>query len=140
MYEWVMAGHVVSVIAWMAGLLYLPRLMVYHTQCPPGSDRSETFKLMEQRLLRAIMTPAMLASWLFGLWLAVMIEPWTSGWFHIKLLCVLALTAFHVLCGRWVRDFKVDSRDRSQRFYRFANEIPTLLMIVIVVMAIVKPF
>lgn len=139
MYEWVLAAHVISIIAWMAGLLYLPRLMVYHVASEVGSVQSETFKTMERRLLRAIMTPAMVASWIFGLWLMVLLEAWRDGWFMVKFLAVLGLTGFHMACARWVRELSQDGRERNQRFYRFMNEVPTIAMIVIVVMAIVKP-
>ncbi len=140
MYEWVKALHVISVIAWMAGLLYLPRLMVYHAVSAPGSEQSETFKVMERRLLKAIMTPAMLSSWLFGLWTMWEIQAWQQGWFHVKLLLVVVMSAFHGFCAVWVREFAADSRRRKQRFFRFMNEIPTLLMVVIVIMVVVKPF
>ncbi len=140
MYEWVKAAHVISVIAWMAALLYLPRLMVYHSVSEPGSVQSETFKVMERRLLKAIMTPAMIASWVFGLWLMVLIEAWLDGWFHLKLLMVIVMTAFYVFCAVWVKEFSRDERKRKQRFFRFVNEIPAVLMVVIVVAVIVKPF
>jgi protoporphyrinogen IX oxidase len=139
MYQWVLAAHIVSVIAWMAGLLYLPRLFVYHTASDIGSIQSETFKHMERRLLRAIMVPAMIASWAFGLWLTMLIGAWDQGWFHAKLALVVALTVFHFMCGRWVKEFDRDQRLRSQRFYRFFNELPTLLMIGIVILVVVKP-
>ena len=134
-------AHILSVIAWMAGLLYLPRLFVYHCDAPPGSDRSEVFKTMERRLQRAIMTPAMLASWAFGLALAGA-NPGLlgTGWFPAKLALVLALTALHGAMGRWRRDFAEDRNRRSARFYRIANEVPTALMIVIVALAIIEPF
>lgn len=140
MYEWVKALHVISVIAWMAGLLYLPRLMVYHAASEPGSEQSETFKVMERRLLRAIMTPAMLSSWLFGLWTMWEISAWEQGWFHVKLLLVVVMSAFHGFCAVWVREFAAESRRRKQRFFRFANEIPTVLMVAIVILVVVKPF
>ena len=140
MYEIALIGHIISIIAWMAGLLYLPRLMVYHVVSEPGSEQSETFKVMERRLLKAIMTPAMIASWGFGLWLAIQIGAWSSGWFHGKLALVVGLTVFHIMAARWVRSFAADGRDHSQRFYRFMNEVPTLLMIGIVILVIAKPF
>jgi protoporphyrinogen IX oxidase len=140
MYEWVKALHVISIIAWMAGLLYLPRLMVYHAVSEPGSQQSETFKIMERRLLKAIMTPAMVASWLFGLWAMWETQAWTQGWFHAKLFLVLLMSAFHGFCAVWVREFADDRRRRRQRFYRFANEFPTLLMVAIVILVIVRPF
>ena len=141
-YQWVKALHVISIIAWMAGLLYLPRLYVYHTTATPGSEASETFKVMERRLLRAIMNPAMIASWVFGLSMIV-IDPTLfqqGGWLHAKLLFVVALTVSHMLMGRWRKDFEADRNTRPQRFFRIWNEVPTLLMIGIVIFVIVKPF
>lgn len=139
-YVWIKALHVIAVISWMAALLYLPRLMVYHCEAPIGSPQSETFKVMERRLLTAISTPAMIVAWAAGLYLS-----WTggflvSGWLHAKLLAVLILSGFHGLTVGWVRDFALDRRQRSARFYRIANEVPTLLMIAIVILVIVKPF
>ena len=140
MYDWLKAFHVVAVIAWMAGLLYLPRLMVYHAEAPPGSALSETFKVMERRLLKAITTPAMIASWALGLVL-VHLGGWlASGWLHAKLLLVLLLSAYHGLMAGWTRAFAEDRNARPARFYRVMNEVPTLLMIGIVVLVIVKPF
>jgi putative membrane protein len=141
-YLWLKALHLISVIAWMAGLLYLPRLFVYHVTVPPGSSASETFKVMERKLYRYIMTPAMIASWLFGLWMIAELGTaiGTMGWLHAKLLLVVAMSAFHGLLGSWRRAFAEDRNRRSQRFFRITNEIPTLLMIAIVILAIVKPF
>ncbi len=136
---WTKALHVISVIAWMAGLLYLPRLFVYHSQAAQGSDQSETFKVMERRLLKAIMTPAMISSWVFGLWTAVEIGAFSQGWFHFKLLLVFILSGYQGFLSRCVRDFAEDRNQRSARFYRIANEVPTILMIVIVILVIVKP-
>ena len=140
MYEWVKAAHVISIIAWMAAMLYLPRLMVYHADSETGSAQSETFKIMERRLLKAIMTPSMLASWVFGLWLMVLIAAWQDGWFHLKLLMVILMTAYHIFAAVWVNEFARDERKRSQRFFRLVNEIPAVLMVVIVIAVIVKPF
>lgn len=140
MYEWVKVAHIVSVISWMVGFLYLPRLMVYHQASAVGSETSETFKVMERRLLKAIMTPAMLAAWIFGLWLMVLIEAWEFGWFVSKLLLVLVLTFFHMAAAGWVREFASDQRKRSQRFYRVVNEIPAVIMILVVALVVVKPF
>jgi putative membrane protein len=137
---WVKALHVISIIAWMAALLYLPRLMVYHAGSPIGSEQSETFKVMERRLLIGIALPAMIASWLFGLWLVSLTRAWTEGWFHAKLLCVVALTAYQMLLFAWVRGFAADQNWRTARFYRMINEIPTILLIAIVILVIVKPF
>jgi putative membrane protein len=141
-YPWIKALHVISVIAWMAGLLYLPRLFVYHADTPTGSPQSETFKVMERRLHRAIMTPAMAATWLFGLLLLSVpgIVSFSDGWVYAKLFLVLVMSAAHDRMGRWQRDFANDANQRPARFYRIVNEIPTLLMIGIVVLVIVKPF
>ncbi len=140
LYDWIKAFHVVAIIAWMAALLYLPRLFVYHCDAPAGSPQSETFKVMERRLLKAIMTPAMIASWGLGLYLA-----WSGGWFkagwlHGKLLAVVGLSAAHGFLAGCVRRFAEDRNTRPARFYRIINEVPTVLMILIVVLVIVKPF
>ncbi|GLR79234.1 protoporphyrinogen oxidase HemJ [Azospirillum oryzae] len=141
LYDWIKALHVISIIAWMAGLLYLPRLFVYHCQAPAGSETSETFKVMERRLLRAIMNPAMIAAYVFGIAMIVLTPEWMKqGWLHAKLLFVLLLTVSHMMMARWRRDFAEDRNTRPQRFYRIANEVPTLLMIGIVIFVIVKPF
>jgi putative membrane protein len=124
----------------MAGLLYLPRLFVYHAAATAGSEQSETFKVMEQRLLRYIMTPAMGATWLFGIGLVLTGQWFTAGWFHIKFVLVLALTIMHGLMASWATDFRYDRNKRTQKFFRIANEVPTLLMIAIVILATVKPF
>jgi len=139
-YLWIKSLHVISIIAWMAGLLYLPRLFVYHCAAETGSVQSETFKVMERRLLRAIMTPAMILAWITGLVLAWQAGFFVNGWFHLKLTLVLALSASHGYMTRCVRTFAADANQRSHRFYRVLNEIPTLLMLVIVVAVIVKPF
>jgi protoporphyrinogen IX oxidase len=140
LYLWLKAVHVIAVIAWMAGMLYLPRLFVYHCDAEPGSKQSETFKVMEQRLLRIIINPAMVAAWVLGLWLAWQQGWWLVGWFQAKLVLVLALSALHGFFSRWVRDFAADRNVRPARFYRLINEVPTGLMIGIVILAIVKPF
>jgi putative membrane protein len=140
MYEWVKALHIISVISWMAGQLYLPRLLIYHFDAETGSVQSETFKIMERRLFRIIMTPAMLATWIFGLWLVVLIDAHQEGWFAAKFFLVILMSAFHGFQARWVREFREDKRLRSARFYRIANEGPTLLMIAIVILVVVKPF
>ena len=141
-YPWIKSAHILSVIAWMAGLLYLPRLFVYHALAPAGSDRSETFKVMERRLDRAIMTPAMLATWAFGIILAATpgIVDWHRGWIWAKLALVIALTGFHFLIGHWRRRFAADRNTHSSRFFRVANELPTLALIAIVILVVVKPF
>jgi putative membrane protein len=131
---------VVAVIAWMAGMLYLPRLFVYHCEAEAGSKQSETFKVMERRLLKAIINPAMIVTWLAGLYLAWAGYFLSAGWFHGKLLLVLLLSGVHGFFARCVKDFAADRNTRSQRFYRFINEVPTVLMIGIVILVIVKPF
>ena len=139
---YIKAFHVIAIIAWMAGLLYLPRLFVYHAASKKGSEQSETFKVMERRLLRYITTPAMLASWACGLILAFSgVIDWShDGWFHAKLVLVIVLSAFSGLLAKWTKDFALDRNTRSPRFYRIANEIPTLLMIGIVILVVVRPF
>jgi protoporphyrinogen IX oxidase len=142
LYPWIKALHVISVIAWMAGMLYLPRLFVYHCAAQKGSELSETLKVMERRLLRAIINPAMGAAFVFGgLMLATPgIVDWSSGWIHAKLTLVVALAVLHGLFARWRKDFEADRNTRPARFYRIANELPTLAMILIVILVIVKPF
>jgi protoporphyrinogen IX oxidase len=142
LYPWVKALHVISIIAWMAGLLYLPRLFVYHCEVQRGSEESERFKVMEGRLLRQITTPAMIAAWVFGLLLVLTpgAVDWHAGWWHIKLLSVLLLSGYHGAMSKWRRDFLEDRNRRPARFYRFANEIPAVLMVVIVSMVIAQPF
>jgi putative membrane protein len=139
---YIKAFHIIAIIAWMAGLLYLPRLFVYHAQSKTGSEQSETFKVMERRLLRYITTPAMLASWVLGLALAFSgVIDWSKdGWFHAKLFLVLLLSAYHGLLAKWTKDFALDRNTHSARFYRIANEVPTLLMILIVILVVVRPF
>jgi putative membrane protein len=139
-YEWIKALHVIAVIAWMAGMLYLPRLFVYHCEAEIGSKQSETFKVMERRLLRAIINPAMVVTWGAGLWLALESEHYRSGWMQAKFVLVLILSAVHGLLVRWTRQFAEDRNTHSQKFYRVINEIPTLLMIGIVILVVVKPF
>lgn len=140
LYLWAKALHVIAVISWMAGMLYMPRLFIYHFDSKPGSEQSETFKVMEQRLYRVIMTPAMVISWIAGLYLAWDVFGFQGGWLHLKLLAVVALSGVHGYYGRAMREFSRDERRRSARHWRFVNEVPTLLMILIVVMVIVKPF
>jgi len=141
-YLWLKALHIISVIAWMAGLLYLPRLFVYHAVCETGSAQSETFKIMERRLLRAIMNPAMIASLGFGLPLLLdqSAYHWGEGWLYVKLACVAGLMACHMMMGACRRAFAEDRNVHSQKFYRGLNEVPTVLMIAIVVVVVVKPF
>lgn len=140
LYTWLKALHVIAVIAWMAGMLYLPRLFVYHCAAKPGSELSETFKVMERRLLRAIINPAMIAAFVFGLWMAWLGDLWGDHWFQCKLVLVLAMSILHGFLSRWRRHFAADANRHSARFYRFMNEAPTLLMIGIVILVIVKPF
>jgi putative membrane protein len=139
-YPWVKALHVIAVIAWMAGMLYLPRLFVYHCQAEVGSKQSETFKVMERRLLRAIINPAMILTWLAGLYLAWSGHWFSSGWLHGKLALVILLSGVHGFFSRCVKDFAADRNTRSQKFYRIINEVPTVLMIGIVILVVVKPF
>ena len=141
-YPWIKALHIISVVAWMAGLLYLPRLFVYHAEAPIGSDKAETFKIMERRLLRGIMLPAALAVVFFGALLASTpgIVDWRQGWIWVKLALVVALGVFHMLLARWHRQFVADRPPHSPRFFRIANELPTLALIAIVVLVVVKPF
>ncbi|MCQ9154130.1 protoporphyrinogen oxidase HemJ [Acidomonas methanolica] len=140
-FPWFLAFHILSFTAWMAGLFYLPRLFVYHCQTVPGSPESERFKLMERRLLRQITTPAALATLLFGGALASIphVIDWSAPWWWAKLAGVLGLFIFHGACARWRRDFAADRRPHAERFYRFANEVPTLLMALIVIMIVVRP-
>ena len=140
LYLWLKALHVVAAISWMAGMLYLPRLFVYHCDSEVGSRQSETFKVMERRLLRAIINPAMIVTWVLGLWLAYESGSFKAGWFHAKFALVIAMSAIHGFNVRWVRAFAEDRNVHSQKFYRVMNEIPTLLMIAIVILVIVKPF
>ena len=138
-YPWLKALHVISVISWMAGLLYLPRLFVYHCAAAPGSAQSEIFKVMERRLMRAIMNPAMIATWLFG-GLMLWVQDWSQGWLLAKLALVVALTAAHHVFSLWRKEFAADRNRRPARHFRIANEVPTLIMIAIVILVIVKPF
>jgi putative membrane protein len=139
-YLWLKAIHVIAVIAWMAGMLYLPRLFVYHAEAEIGSKQSETFKVMERRLLRAIINPAMAVTWVLGLWLAYDSEFYVSGWLHAKFALVLAMSGLHGFYSRWMKDFAADRNTHTAKFYRIMNEVPTVLMIAIVCLVIVKPF
>jgi len=145
MYLWIMAFHIIAVIAWMAGMLYLPRLLVYHCAAEKGSVQSETFKLMERRLLRGIVNPAMIATWVLGLWLAWHVADsrhalLLPGWLWAKIVLVLVLSAVHGLFARWVKAFGADQNQHSARFYRIINEVPTIIMIAIVLLVVLKPF
>jgi putative membrane protein len=140
LYAWIKAMHIIAVIAWMAGMLYLPRLFVYHCAAEPGSAQSETFKVMERRLLIVIINPAMVATWALGLWLACEASLFSAGWLQAKLALVVAMSAVHGFLSGCVRSFAADRNWRSQKFYRIINEVPTVLMIAIVILAVVKPF
>src|SRR6202166_1742030 len=140
MYEWIKALHVIAVIAWMAGMLYLPRLFVYHCESEAGSKQSETFKVMERRLLKAIIHPAMIVTWLSGLYLAWVGHWFSAPWLHGKLLLVVGLSGVHGFSASCVKDVPADWNIRSDKFYRVTNEVPTILMIVIVILVVVKPF
>ncbi len=137
---WVKAIHIMAVIAWMAGLFYLPRLYVYHAGAAVGSELSETFKIMERRLLKVIMNPAMLAAWVFGLWVGYLQSQFSDGWFHAKLFLVLLMSGLHGALGKWRKDFEADKNVKPARFFRVVNEVPTVLMIGIVLLVILKPF
>jgi len=139
-YIWIKVLHVLAIISWMAGLLYLPRLFVYHADVEKGSPTSELFKVMERRLLRYIMTPAMIVAWATGLYLAVDQGYFSQGWFHLKLLMVLLMSASHGVMSRHVRLFASDLNEKTQKYFRVFNEIPTILMIVIVIAVIIRPF
>jgi protoporphyrinogen IX oxidase len=140
-YLWLKAFHIIAVTAWMAGLFYLPRLMVYHRRTAIGGESSEIFKVMERRLLRAIMLPAMALSWVLGFALIWVTDAFSSLslWLTVKLVAVVAMTGFHFWLARFVKVFAEDERPRDERFFRIINEIPTVLLIVIVIMAVVKP-
>jgi len=142
LYPWLKVAHLFSVIAWMAGIFYLPRLFVYHADAAIGSDQAETFKLMERRLYRGIMNPALVGTYLFGLSLAGIpgVIQWSLAWIWLKLAAVAGLTVLHLLMGRWRRDFAADRNRHPARFFRIVNEIPTLLLILILIMVVAKPF
>lgn len=140
LYLWLKAFHIVSFVAWMVGLLYLPRLFVYHADAKRGSKLSETFKMMERRLLKIIMLPALCATWILGLILAVMTDAFAQGWFHGKLLLVLLLSALHGYFVRCTREFAEDRSVKSARFFRLLNEFPTVLLILIVLLVVIRPF
>ncbi len=137
---WLKAFHIMAVVAWFAGLFYLPRLFVYHADAKPGSELSETLKVMEYRLLTAIMTPAMVAVWVLGLTLAYWQGAFSDGWLHAKLALVFLLSGFQGALSRWTKDFAADRNSRSAKFYRVANEVPTVFLILIVLLVVLKPF
>lgn len=140
MFLWIKALHVIAVMSWMAGLLYLPRLMVYHAVAERGTVQSETFKTMERRLFQFIMRPAMIVAWLSGAAMVWLGGYWDQPWLWVKFACVLGMTAFHEVAGGWVKAFAEDRNERGETFFRVVNEVPTALMILIVVLVIVKPF
>lgn len=141
-YLWIKAFHIAAVIAWMAGIFYLPRLFVYHAElAQPGGELSETLKVMERKLLRVIMNPAMVATWVLGLMMVgAGVIDWSQGWVWVKAVLVVAMTWFHHSLARWRKDFAADHSARSGRHYRIANEVPTVMMLGIVVMAVAEPF
>jgi putative membrane protein len=140
LYLWAKAFHIIAVISWMAGMLYLPRLFIYHCEAEPGSRQSETFKVMEWRLLTVIINPAMVATWVLGVWLAHDGGWLSAGWLQAKFALVIGLSAVHGFMVRWVRDFGADRNRHTQKFFRIINEIPTVLMIAIVLLVVLKPF
>jgi putative membrane protein len=142
LYPWTKALHLIAVIAWMAGLLYMPRLFVYHCEAPAGTKTSELFKVMEYRLYRFIMTPAMLATFLFGIILALTpgLVDWHAGWFYIKLIAVILMAGTHGMMSRWRKDFLADINRHPEKFFRIMNEVPTVLMLIAVIMVVVQPF
>jgi putative membrane protein len=140
MYLWIKAFHIIAVVSWMAGMLYLPRLFVYHAAAKPGSESSETFKVMERRLLNFIMNPAMALTWILGVVLLIQGGWRSAGWFHAKFVLVIAMSAMHGFFSSYVADFARDKNTRTQKFFRIVNEIPTVLLIAIVILAVVKPF
>ncbi|MDQ2802761.1 MAG: protoporphyrinogen oxidase HemJ [Pseudomonadota bacterium] len=139
---WIKAFHVIAMVAWMAAMFYLPRLYVYHCEARPGSVESERFKVMERRLLKQIANPAMIATWTFGILLVLTpgVIDWSSGWWHVKLAAVIAMSGLHGAFSGWRRGFLNDRNRRPARFYRIANEVPTLLLMLIVIMVVVRPF
>jgi protoporphyrinogen IX oxidase len=140
LFLWIKSLHVISIIAWMAGMLYLPRLFVYHVDAEVGSVQSETFKVMERRLLKAIINPSMTLAWIFGLWMAYELQAWQDGWFHAKFALVLIMSGVHGYLSRCVKTFARDENTRSAKFFKILNEVPTVLMIGIVILVIGKPF
>jgi putative membrane protein len=138
--DWIKALHVISVIAWMSGMFYLPRLFVYHTETTPGSAESERFKTMERRLLKAIVNPSMIATWIFGLTLAFLTRAYEAHWFQAKFALVVIMSGLHGYFVGRVRAFAQDRNDKPARFYRILNEVPPLLMVFIVILVIVQPF
>jgi protoporphyrinogen IX oxidase len=139
-YLWLKAFHIIAVIAWMAGMLYLPRLFVYHCETTPGSAEYDRFVLMERKLMRIIINPSMVAVWVLGLLLVETLQAWSAGWFHGKLALVIVLSGMHGMFSRWRRDFERGENRKTQRFFRIVNEVPAVLMMLIVILVVVKPF
>ena len=140
-YSWLLSFHIISVISWMAGMFYLPRLFVYHTRLEAGSQASEMFKEMERKLMRIIINPAMTASWIFGLALSIGQDSWhAGGWFYIKFAAVTLMSAFHGYLSMWRKAFERDENIHSEKYFRMMNEVPTILMIIIVFMVFLRPF
>jgi putative membrane protein len=140
LYLWLKILHIFFVIAWMAGMLYLPRLFVYHADAEKGSKQSETFKVMERRLLRGIMNPSMIVVWVVGFWMAINGGWMVAGWLHAKLALVLAMSAVHGMFSKWRKDFEADRNARPASFYRMWNEVPAVILIAIIVLVVIKPF
>jgi putative membrane protein len=140
LYPWLKAFHIIAVIAWMAGMLYLPRLFVYHCETQPGTPEYERFTVMERKLMRVIINPSMAAVWILGLTLAYTLDIWGQGWFHLKLLLVIIMSGLHGMLSRYRRDFEHGQNTKTQRFYRIVNEVPAVLMALIVILVVVKPF
>lgn len=142
-YSIVKALHIISVISWMAGMLYLPRLYVYHCNCKPGGEASEMLKIMERKLLKVIINPAMISTWIFGIWLVSILGLEylkTAGWFHAKFAMIIGMQICHGKFSKWRKAFEQDKNIHSEKFYRIVNEVPAVLMIVIVLMVVIKPF
>lgn len=140
-YLWIKALHVIAIIAWMAGMMYLPRIFVYHHRCEKGGEAERQFAVMERRLLRGVMNPAMAAVWILGI-LMLIANPaiLSAGWFHVKLTLVVALSAIHGFYAASRKKFEAGERPGREKFWRIMNEIPFVILIVVVVMAIVEPF
>jgi len=139
-YTWLLSFHIIAVISWMAGMFYMPRLFVYHTRLETGSEASEMFKEMELKLIRIIINPAMIFAWIFGLSMAFGQDLWGQGWFQLKFLCVILMSGFHGFLSRWRKQFARDENIHTEKFYRLVNEVPTILMIIIVFLVIMKAF
>jgi len=139
-YLWFKAFHIMAVIAWMAGMLYLPRLFVYHCEVQPGTAEYARFVKMEERLMRIIINPSMIAVWILGILLATSLGAWNEGWLHTKILFVIFMSALHGFFSRWRRDFEKGQNKHTQRFYRIMNEVPVGLLVVIVFLVVLKPF